>query len=101
MKLGDLDKAIDSYARAVALNDADWEAHRGLGVVYMLKARSAGDAGLAAKAIEQWRRSLEIKPDQKNAQTLAKMIETYSQYHSVAAFKDEFSRGEPGRENGC
>jgi hypothetical protein len=79
LKLGDLDKAIDSYARAVGLNDADWEAHRGLGVAYMLKARSTGDEGLAAKAIEQWRKSLDIKPDQKNAQTLVKMIETYSQ----------------------
>jgi tetratricopeptide (TPR) repeat protein len=79
LKLGDLDKAIDSYARAVELNDADWEAHRGLGVAYMLKARSTGDAGLAAKAIEQWRKSLDIQPDQKNAQTLVKMIETYSQ----------------------
>jgi type II secretory pathway component GspD/PulD (secretin) len=79
LKLGDLDKAIDSYGRAVELNDADWEAHRGLGVAYMLKARSTGDEGLAAKAIEQWRKSLDIKPDQKNAQTLVKMIETYSQ----------------------
>ena len=79
LKLGDLDKAIDSYARAVELNDADWEAHRGLGVVYMLKARGINDADLAAKAIEHWQRSLEVKPDQKNAQTLVKMIETYSQ----------------------
>ncbi len=79
LKLGDLDKSIDSYARAVELNDADWEAHRGLGVVYMLKARGIGDANLADKAIGHWRRSLEIKPDQKNAQTLAKMVETYSQ----------------------
>jgi Flp pilus assembly protein TadD len=79
LKLGELDKAIGSYARAVELNDADWEAHRGLGVAYMLKARSTGDAGLAAKAIEQWRKSLDIQPDQKNAQTLVKMIETYSQ----------------------
>jgi len=79
LKLGDLDKAIDSYARAIELNDADWEAHRGLGVVYMLKARGINDADLAAKAIEHWQRSLEVKPDQKNAQTLVKMIETYSQ----------------------
>ncbi len=79
LKLGELDKAIGSYGRAVELNDADWESHRGLGVVYMLKARGNGDANLAAKAIEHWQRSLEIKPDQKNAQTLAKMIETYSQ----------------------
>jgi len=79
LNLGDLDKATDSYARAIELNDADWEAHRGLGVVYMLKARRISDVDLAAKGIEHWRRSLEIKPDQKNAETLAKIIETYSQ----------------------
>jgi tetratricopeptide (TPR) repeat protein len=79
LKLGDLDNAIHSYARAVELNDADWEAHRGLGVAYMLKARSTGDAGLAAKAIAQWKRSLEIKPDQKNREALIGMIEAYSE----------------------
>jgi type IV pilus assembly protein PilQ len=79
LKLGDVNGAIDNYVTAVDLNDADWEAHRGLGVAYMVKARSDGDSVLAGKAVEQWRTSLNIKPDQAKGWALAKMIETYSQ----------------------
>jgi hypothetical protein len=79
LKLGDIDEAIENYATAVDLNGADWEAHRGLGVAYMVKARSDSDSDLAGKAVEQWRISLDIKPDQVNGWVLAKMIETYLQ----------------------
>ncbi len=79
LKLADVDSAIANYAKAVDLNDADWEAHSGLGVAYMFKARSAGDSVLARKAVEQWQKSLDIKPDQAKGGTLAKMIERYSQ----------------------
>ena len=79
LKLGDTDEAIENYATAVDLNAADWEARRGLGVAYMVKARSDSDSYLADKAIEQWRISLDIKPDQAKGRALAKMIETYSQ----------------------
>ena len=79
LKLKDADGAIENYAAAVDLNDADWEAHRGLGVAYMLKACTTKDSELARKAVEQWRMSLDIKPDQPNGPDLARMIEMYSQ----------------------
>lgn len=78
LKLGDIDEAIENYAAAVDLNGADWEAHRGLGVAYMVKARSDSDSDIADKAIEQWRISLDIKPDQAKAQAMSRMIEMYS-----------------------
>jgi type IV pilus assembly protein PilQ len=83
LKLANLDAAIENYAAAVSLNDADWEALRSLGVACMLKASAKKDPELAARALEQWRRSLEIKPDQPKARSLAKMIEDYSQQNWV------------------
>jgi len=78
LKLGNVDRAIENYVTAVNLNAADWEAHRGLGVAYMVKARSDSDSNLAGKALEQWRISLHIKPDQAKSSMLARMIEMYS-----------------------
>ncbi|MBN2272218.1 MAG: tetratricopeptide repeat protein [Sedimentisphaerales bacterium] len=79
LKSGDLDAAIQSYLAAVDLNNADFEAHRGLGVAYMLKARGDGDPDLAARAVEQWQISLDINPDQANGPALRKMIKAYSE----------------------
>ena len=79
LKLGDINAAIRSYITAVKLNGADFEAHRGLGVAYMLKARADGDPGLAARAIEQWQISLDINPDQTNREALITMIKAYSE----------------------
>ncbi len=79
LKLGNVERAIQNYAAAVDLNAADWEAHRGLGVALMVKARSDSDPDLAGKAIEQWRISLDIRPDQAKAREMARMIEMYSQ----------------------
>jgi len=78
LKLGAVDRAVASYRKAVELDDGDWEAHKGLGVAYMLKARSDKDQALKARAVEHWRRSLQIKPDQPNSAVLAKMIKAYS-----------------------
>jgi len=74
LKLGEVDKAIQSYYTAIRLNNQDWEAHRGLGVAFMLKGRATNDNALRAKAFEHWRTSLNIKPDQANAEVLKKMI---------------------------
>jgi tetratricopeptide (TPR) repeat protein len=77
--LKDVDKSIASYEGAVEINDEDWEAHRGLGVACAMKASGDdGDASLKAKAVEHWRRALEIKPDQPGRGKLLKLIETYS-----------------------
>jgi type II secretory pathway component GspD/PulD (secretin) len=78
LKLQDTDSAIESYMTAVELDDGDWEAHRGLGVAYMLKARRTKDDSLKARAIEQWQRSLDINPDQPTRDGLLKLIEIYS-----------------------
>ncbi|MHC4743727.1 MAG: tetratricopeptide repeat protein, partial [Planctomycetota bacterium] len=79
LKLAAVDEAIGSYLKAVELNADDFEAHRGLGVAYMIKARSNDDSALAAKAIEQWQIALDINPAQANAAALKSMIEAYTQ----------------------
>ncbi len=79
LKLQQLDKAVESYSKAIDLDDGDWEAHRGLGVAYMLKALSAKDDSLKQKALEQWQRSVEIKPDQPSRDGLVRLIDLYSE----------------------
>ena len=74
-----LDKAIKNYSRAIEINSKDWEALRGLGVAYMLKAIDSKDDALKTKAIEQWRLSLDIKPDQPRRERLLDLIKKYSQ----------------------
>lgn len=76
--LRDIDKSVASYSRAVEINDEDWEAHRGLGVAYAMKAADGQDPTLKTKAVEHWRRALEIKPDQPRRQKLLRLIEKYS-----------------------
>lgn len=85
-KLGQIEKAIESYRRAIQINDEDWMAHKGLGVAYMIKVLSTKDdqpvgskAGqLKATAIKHWEKSLEIKPDQVNNEKLRKLVKVYS-----------------------
>jgi Flp pilus assembly protein TadD len=76
-------EAIASYNKAIEISDKDWEAYRGLGVAYMLRALSNKDETLKAelreKAVQQWRLSLEIKSDQPNRERLLKLIRYYSE----------------------
>jgi Flp pilus assembly protein TadD len=72
------DEAIEMYKRAVELDDRDWEAHRGLGVAYMLKAQQSGESRWTQKAVEHWRRSLAIRPDQPKRLTLEKLIREHA-----------------------
>lgn len=73
-----LDKSIESYQKAVSLNPKDWQACRGLGVAYALKSNADKDKSLKKMAIEQWQRSLKIKPDQPRRKKLLNLITKYS-----------------------
>jgi tetratricopeptide (TPR) repeat protein len=74
VKLGDVDQAVQMYQKSVDLAGSDWEAHRGLGVACMLKARQTADRRWQARALEHWRRSLALKPDQPKHELLEKLI---------------------------
>jgi hypothetical protein len=78
LRLNNLHEAIESYSRAIEINDKDWEAHRGLGVTYMIKAGDSDDEVLTTKAAEHCRLSLDINPDQPNRDLLLGLIEKYS-----------------------
>ncbi len=75
LKLKNTQTAIDSYKRAVEIDENDWMAHKGLGVAYMLMAMKDRDETMQAKALEQWNISLQIKPDQPK---LKKLLERYT-----------------------
>jgi tetratricopeptide (TPR) repeat protein len=80
-----LDESVASYEKAVALDEQDWDAHRGLGVAYIWKATTAAggiDEALKEKALQQWRRSLEINPQQTYRDTLLRYIRIYSRQGS-------------------
>jgi tetratricopeptide (TPR) repeat protein len=75
-----VEKAVDSYTRAIEIDPNDWDAHRGLGVAFIIKGRKPDgsvDDLLKAKAIEQWRTSLQINPDQPRADRLRNLIAKY------------------------
>ncbi|MHC4753027.1 MAG: tetratricopeptide repeat protein, partial [Planctomycetota bacterium] len=91
LQLGVEDKAIESYIKAIEINDKDWRARTGLGYTYMRSARSKNDNVLAIKAIEQWRLSLTIKPDQPQRKTLRKLMSTYNE-EGIPAIQPDFFR---------
>jgi tetratricopeptide (TPR) repeat protein len=78
LRLDDVNQAIENYRKAVEINNQDWEAYRGLGVAYMTRAIKNDDAALKAQAVDLWRQSLSIKPDQPRRDRLVKLIEKYS-----------------------
>ncbi len=73
-----MSSSILSYQQAIMIDENDWEAYRGLGVAYILEAIKSKDSELKAKAVEQWRLSLKIKPDQDRREKLLKLIKQYS-----------------------
>ncbi len=80
LKLDDADAAVESYRRAIFLDGRDWEARRALGVAYMVKSLRTGDRQLRSRAIEQWRLSLSIEPNQPQRQKLSELIKTCSRW---------------------
>jgi len=82
IKLGNTDQAIQMYQKSIDCDPNDWETHRGLGVACMLKARQTADRRWQAKALEHWRRSLTIKPDQPRHTILEKLIREQSKSQS-------------------
>jgi tetratricopeptide (TPR) repeat protein len=83
LKLGDIDQAMQMYRQSVDLDANDWEAHRGLGVALVLKARQSGDGRLQAEAVRHWRRSLVLKPDQPKREILEKLIREHSKLQNL------------------
>ncbi|MDD5458284.1 MAG: tetratricopeptide repeat protein [Phycisphaerae bacterium] len=76
-----LDKAITNYHQSLRIDQNDWEAHRGLGVAYVLMNKKVGGMlgrSYKKKAVEHWRTSLDIKPEQPNRTGLLKLIDKYS-----------------------
>jgi tetratricopeptide (TPR) repeat protein len=73
-----VDKAIESYSRAIEINDKDWQAFRGLGVAYMVRALNSKNEMLKAKAVHQWHLSLDINPNQPRRERLLELIQHYS-----------------------
>jgi tetratricopeptide (TPR) repeat protein len=73
-----MSRAIANYERAIAIDEMDWQARRGLGVAYMLKGLNKNDQQMKEKAIEQWGKCLQIKPDQPRRERLIKLMEKYS-----------------------
>jgi tetratricopeptide (TPR) repeat protein len=74
IRLGNIDQAVQMYQKSIDFDSNDWEAHRGLGVACMLKARQTADRRWQVKALEHWRRSLTIRPDQPKHTILEKLI---------------------------
>jgi tetratricopeptide (TPR) repeat protein len=70
----DLAVAMKSYKKAVEIDMKDFMAHKGLGVVYMLKFVQGGQEDEAVKqlAIDQWDISLALKSDQPDLRDLMK-----------------------------
>jgi tetratricopeptide (TPR) repeat protein len=79
LRLGDVNSAIESYSSAVKINDRDWQAFRGLGVAYMVKALHNKDDILREKAVQQWRMSLQINPSQDRREKLIGLIRKHSE----------------------
>lgn len=76
LALKEFDEAIANYETAVSIAPGDWFIMKSLGVAYIYKALNTNDSALKEKALEQWRKSLAIKPDQPD------LRKKYDQYAS-------------------
>ncbi|UCD49079.1 MAG: tetratricopeptide repeat protein [Phycisphaerales bacterium] len=78
LKLGDTDGAIEMYENAIARDADSWQAHRGLGVAYMVKARQTRDDRFQGMALQHWRWALSLDPDQPRHDVLQRLIREHS-----------------------
>lgn len=78
LKLGDTDRAIGMYEKAIDLEGNDWEAYRGLGVAYMVKSRESADDRLQSLALQYWRQALAVGPDLPGRERLQRLIKEHS-----------------------
>ena len=78
LRLGDLDKASESFRTVISMDRRDWEAYRALGAAYILTAVSEDNASLRAQAVDQWRLSLQAAPRQPQSARLLKLIQRFS-----------------------
>jgi cytochrome c-type biogenesis protein CcmH/NrfG len=74
IKMGDMDRATQAYQKAIDLDGGDWEAYRGLGTVYVLKADQTGEDRWREQGVGYWRRSLAVHPSQPKREVLEKLI---------------------------
>ncbi len=78
LKLGDADEAVLRYEQALAADANDWEAHRGLGVALMIKARQTDDERWERAALQHWRDALALNPDQPGRDKLRRLIKQHA-----------------------
>jgi len=81
LKLAEFDNAIEGYKKAIELDSGNWDAHRGLGVAYILKGRDEDgyvEEEMRKLAVQHWNLSLDINPTQPNRNGLEKYINIYS-----------------------
>lgn len=75
-----IEASINNYLKAISIDQSDWDAHRGLGVAYMISGKTADDdiePKLKEKALFHWRTSLQLNPDQPRAERLRRLIAQY------------------------
>jgi len=78
LQLRNIEKSIESYKRAILIDGNDWRAHKGLGSAYMLKGIMEKQQKMIDMAIEQWRESLSINPEQPQHEQLKRAILKYT-----------------------
>ncbi len=75
-RMGEIDKAVEMYEKAVALDAHSASAQRGLGVALMSQyLKDSGRQELRDKALAAWNASLDLNPNQ---QDLTALVQKYS-----------------------
>lgn len=70
IKNNEFEPALENYLMATQFDENDWDAHKGLGVAYMLRSISKNDSEAKYMAIDHWKKSLSINPQQPKLREL-------------------------------